>query len=203
MVNGGTASSTTVEGTTRGLRGMLAKEVTKWATNERRVAGHGRRRTVRMRESTGDRAVVRPCVWLERSLGGRGVAKKGVRWRRWEGVHGVAVARGFELRIATALSDRGVGSSTTNSNSSVDRLRVHAGVDERHLLHDECEGIKGRNDRALLRAGVRGNKMRNMWKVGIVSFWCHRGRGKEKLNNRQRREPLAGLVPNTGFRETA
>jgi hypothetical protein len=46
----------------------------------------------------------------------------------------VAVSRGFERRIAAALSDIGVGSSNNNiNNSSVGRLRVHAGVEERHL----------------------------------------------------------------------
>jgi hypothetical protein len=52
----------------------------------------------------------------------------------------VAVAKGFELRIATALSDRGVRSSSSNSksrgSSSGGGLRVQAGVDERHLLQD-------------------------------------------------------------------
>jgi hypothetical protein len=46
----------------------------------------------------------------------------------------VAVARGFELRIATALSDREVGGNSCSSNNSVGRLRVQAGVDERHLF---------------------------------------------------------------------
>jgi hypothetical protein len=45
----------------------------------------------------------------------------------------VAVARGVELRIATALGDRGVRNSQSNNNS-VGGLRIHAGVDERHLL---------------------------------------------------------------------
>jgi hypothetical protein len=43
----------------------------------------------------------------------------------------------FELRIATALSDRGVCSSSCNSynnNNSVGRMRVQAGVHERDLL---------------------------------------------------------------------
>jgi hypothetical protein len=48
--------------------------------------------------------------------------------KQGEGVHVVAVSRGFELRIAMALSDRGVGissrSSTSTSSSSVGRLRV-------------------------------------------------------------------------------
>jgi uncharacterized UPF0146 family protein len=41
-----------------------------------------------------------------------GVVKQG------EGVHVVAVSIGFELRIATALSDRGVGISSRSSTSS-------------------------------------------------------------------------------------
>jgi hypothetical protein len=54
----------------------------------------------------------------------------------------VAVASGFELRIATALSEREVRSiSKSSNNNNVGGLRVNAGVDERHLLHDEREGI--------------------------------------------------------------
>jgi hypothetical protein len=62
----------------------------------------------------------------------------GVWWRWWEGVHGVAVAGLFELRIATALSDRGVGNNNYSSRSSnnVGQLLVHAFVYERHLLQD-------------------------------------------------------------------
>jgi hypothetical protein len=45
--------------------------------------------------------------------------------KQGEGVHVVAVPRGFEQRIAAALSDRGVGISTrSNNSSSVGRLRV-------------------------------------------------------------------------------
>jgi hypothetical protein len=51
-----------------------------------------------------------------------GVAKQG------EGVHVVAVSRGFELRIATALSDRGVG--------------IIFGVGTLST-HDECVGVGG------------------------------------------------------------
>jgi hypothetical protein len=79
----------------------------------------------------------------------------------------VAVARGFELRIATSVSDMGVDSSNISSSSiSVGRLRVHAGVEERHLLQHERKGIMGRNDIALSRAEVRGIRRRNMWRVG-------------------------------------
>jgi hypothetical protein len=56
-----------------------------------------------------------------------GVAKQGML-KQVEGVHVVAVSRGFELRIATALSDMGIGissrSNTSINNSSDCRLRV-------------------------------------------------------------------------------
>jgi hypothetical protein len=53
-----------------------------------------------------------------------GVAKQGML-KQGEGVHVVAVPRGFELRIAAALSDMGVGISTrSDNNCSVGRLRV-------------------------------------------------------------------------------
>ena len=134
--------------------------------------------------------MVRPCVGEEGSLGGRGVAKKGVRWRRWEGVHGVAVARGFELRIATALSDKGVGISTRSSNNSnVGRLRVQASVKERHLLKDERESIRGAIESPLLRPEVKGSRRRNRRRVGTASFRRHFKRGrkrKSRTKNRQR-----------------
>jgi hypothetical protein len=98
----------------------------------------------------------------------------------------VAVAKGFELRIATALSDRGVRNNSSNSNSSgsssVGGLRVHAGVQERHLLQDEREGIMGGNDMALLRSEVRGSRRRNRWRVGRASFWRHFDRGRKRKN---------------------
>jgi hypothetical protein len=107
-----------------------------------------------------------------------GVAKQG------EGVHVVAVSRGFELRIATALSDRGVGISsrtcTTSNSSNVGRLRVHAGVKERHLLQNERESIRGVNESALLRAEVRGSMRRNMRRVDIASFRHHSDRGRKR-----------------------
>jgi hypothetical protein len=61
-----------------------------------------------------------------------GVAKHGVRWNSYEMKHGVwwevfhreLVARGFELRSATALSDKRVGNISCCSNNNVDRLRV-------------------------------------------------------------------------------
>jgi hypothetical protein len=116
-----------------------------------------------------------------------GVAKQG------EGVHVVAVSRGFELRIATALSDMGVGissrSSTNSNNNSVGRLRVQAGVKERHLLQDERESIRGANESAPLRAEVRGSTRRNMRRVGIASFRRHfdtGGERKSRIKNRQR-----------------
>jgi hypothetical protein len=116
-----------------------------------------------------------------------GVAKQG------EGVHVVDVSRGFELRIATALSERGVGissrSSTSSNCSSVGRLRVQAGVKERHLLQDERESIKGANEIVLLRAEVRGSKRRDRRRVGIASFRRNFDRGRKRksiIKNRQR-----------------
>jgi hypothetical protein len=116
------------------------------------------------------RLCVEPSVGEERSLRGRGVA---------EGIHRVAVAKGYELRIATALSERGVRSSNSSSSSrsggrsSVGGLRVKAGVNERHLLQDECEGFRGGNDRALVRAEVTGSRRGNTWRVGGASFRRH------------------------------
>jgi hypothetical protein len=53
-------------------------------------------------------------------------------------VHVLAVSRGFDLRVATALIDTGVGISiriiTSSKGNNVGRLRVHAGVKERNLL---------------------------------------------------------------------
>jgi hypothetical protein len=216
-VYGGATTATGGVTTTLSRRRMPAMEGRRWSTMEGRVAGHCRRRAVRVRVATGggdvvgtrlreERSGVRKGisggrVWLRwwelfhrqlvaRGIAGRivtalcdkgvanmscsgsgndgclyvqtGVAKQGVRGRkvhqpstRWEGVHDVAVARGFELRIATALSDMGVG-------NNVGRLRVHAGVDERHSLQYEREGTRGRTDRALSRAEVMGIRGRNM-----------------------------------------
>jgi hypothetical protein len=68
-------------------------------------------------------------------------------------VHVVAVPKGFELRIAAALSDKGVGISNRSSdNSNVGRLRVEASVNERHLLKDQRESIESASESALLRA---------------------------------------------------
>jgi hypothetical protein len=107
-----------------------------------------------------------------------GVAKQG------EGVHVVAVSRGFELRSATALSDKGVGissrSSTSSNSSSIGRLRVHADVKERHLLHDERESIRGANESALLRAEVKGSRRQNMRRVGRASFRRHFDTGRKE-----------------------
>jgi hypothetical protein len=163
---------------------MLARKVRRRATRKGRVAVHCSRRTVRMRVATRGGDVVRPYIKKEGSLGWRSIAEMGVWWRRWEGVHGLTVARWFVLRIATALSDMGVGSS--NYISNVDRLRVHACVYERHLLQNQRERVGGRNKRALLRARVRGIKRRNKWRVGGTSFRCHRGKGKNQRDDRQR-----------------
>jgi hypothetical protein len=80
-------------------------------------------------------------------------------WRRWWKLfHGQIVGRGFTVRIVTAVCDMGVANRSGSGSYSVGRLRVHAGVDERHLLQHERKGIKGGNERALLRAEVRGIK---------------------------------------------
>jgi hypothetical protein len=106
-----------------------------------------------------------------------------------EGVHVVAVPRGFELCIAAAVSDRGVGiSSRSSNNNSVGRLRVQASVKERHLLKDERESIRGAIESALLKAEVRGSMRRNRRRVGRASFRRHFDRGrkrKSKIKNRQ------------------
>jgi hypothetical protein len=73
-----------------------------------------------------------------------------------EGVHLVAVPKGFELRIVAALSERGVRISNRSSNSSnVGRLRVEASVKARHLRKEQRESIRGGIESALLRAWVR------------------------------------------------
>jgi hypothetical protein len=96
----------------------------------------------------------------------------------------------FELRIAAALSDGGVGISTrSNNSSSVGRLRVQANVKERHLLKDERESVRGAIESALLRAEVRGSKRRNKRRVGRASFRRHfdrRRKRKSIIKNRER-----------------
>jgi hypothetical protein len=110
--------------------------------------------------------------------------------KQGEGVHVAAVRKRFELRIVAALSGRVVRISNRCSNrSNVGRLRVQTRVNERHLLKDEREGIRGMSESALLRAEVRGSKRRNMRRVGRASFRRHFGRGrkrKSRIKNRQR-----------------
>jgi hypothetical protein len=53
------------------------------------------------------------------------------------------------------------------------------------LLHDQRERVGGRNARAMVRARVMGIRRRNMWRVGGTSFWCHRGRRKNKQDDKQ------------------
>jgi hypothetical protein len=139
-VNGGATAATVAVSTTLGRRGMLARKVRRRATRKGRVAGNCSRRTARVRVATRGRDVVRLYIREEGSLGWRGISEMGVWWRLWEGVYGLTVARWFALRIATALSDIGVGSS--NYISNVDRLRVHASVYERHALEPmrACQG---------------------------------------------------------------
>jgi hypothetical protein len=115
---------------------MLARKERRRATRKGRVAGQCSWRAVHVRVATGGGDVMRPCAWEEGSLNGRGAAEMGRWWRWWKGVNGVTVARWFQLRIATALSDRGVASNNYNICNNVGRLRVHAGVYERHLLQN-------------------------------------------------------------------
>jgi hypothetical protein len=91
---------------------MLSMEVMRRATKEWGVAGHCKRRTVRVWGSTRGGDVVRRCIREERSVGCRGTSGMGVWWMWWEHVHGLLVARGFALRIVTALRDSGVGKSS-------------------------------------------------------------------------------------------
>jgi hypothetical protein len=122
------------------------------------------------------------CVrWVGAKLG---ILKQG------EGVHVAAVRKGSELRIAAALSDMGVKiSNRSSNNSNGGRLRVQASVNERHLLKDERESIRGIIESALLRAEVRGSMGRNRRRVGRASFRRHFDRGrkrKSRIKNRQR-----------------
>jgi hypothetical protein len=110
--------------------------------------------------------------------------------KQGEGAHVVAVPKGFKLRIVAVLIDRGVRiSNRTSNNSNVGRLRVEASVNERHLLRDQRESIRGGIESALLRASVRGITRRNKRRVGRASFRRHFDRGrkrKSKIKKRQR-----------------
>jgi hypothetical protein len=76
--------------------------------------------------------------------------------KQGEGVHVVAVPKGFELSIVAALSDKGVRISNRSSESSSGgRPRVEVSFKERHLLKEQRENILGGIEIALLRALVR------------------------------------------------
>jgi hypothetical protein len=180
-VNGRATPATAPVSTTLGRRAMPARKVRRHATEERSVAGHRRRRTVWVRVATKGGDVVRPGIWDEGSVGWIGIAERGVWWRWWEEVNGVVVARGFALRITTAVSDMGVGSSSCISHNGVGRLRVQASVYERHLLKNQRVRIMGWGERALLRAGVGGISRRDKWTDGGTSFWCRCGRRKKNI----------------------
>ena len=129
------------------------------------------------KSSSGSSSEGRLCV---RFVGAKlGMLKQG------EGVHVAAVRKGFELRIAAAVSERCAMISNRSSNSSnAGRLRVQTSVNERHLLKDERESIRGTIVGALLRAAVRGSRRRNM-----QSFRPHFDKGrkrKSRIKNRQR-----------------
>jgi hypothetical protein len=135
-VNGGATAATGGVTTTLSMRGMPAMEGRRWSTKKRRVAGHCMRRDVRMRVATGGGDVVRRRLREERSEGWKGKSGGRVWWRWWELFHGQLVARGFTVRIVTALCDMGVANSSGSGSCSVGRLRVQTSVNERHLLED-------------------------------------------------------------------
>jgi hypothetical protein len=73
--------------------------------------------------------------------------------KQGEGVHVVAVPRGFELSIVAAQSDMGVLiSNRSSNNNSLGRLRVEASVNARHLRKEQRESIRGGIESALVRA---------------------------------------------------
>jgi hypothetical protein len=73
--------------------------------------------------------------------------------KQWEGVHVVAVRKGFEVRIVAALSDKGVRiSNCSSNNSNLGRLRVEASVTARHLRKELRESIRGEIESATRRA---------------------------------------------------
>jgi hypothetical protein len=167
---------------------MLSKEVTNAvlvrATKGWGVAGRSKRRTVMVVGSTRDGDVVRRCIREERSVGWSGISGRGVWWRWWEQVHGLLVARGFALRIGTAVRNSGIRNSScsnsSNSNSNIGCLRVKTGVNERHLLKDHCERIWGRKERTLLRVGVRGISTRGRRRVPRTGFFVPSRQTKER-----------------------
>jgi hypothetical protein len=115
---------------------MPAKKRKRRATREGRVAGHCKRRAVRVWVATGGGDVMRRCLREKRSVGWKGISGMGVWWRWWEHVHMLLVSRGFAVRIVTALRDSGVGNMTYNGMCNVGRPRVQTSVNERHLLTD-------------------------------------------------------------------
>jgi hypothetical protein len=135
-VNGGATGVTGGVTTTLGRRRMPAREGRRWPTREGRVAGHCRRRAVRVRVATGCGDVVRLRPWEERSEVWKGISGRGVWWRWWELLHWQIVARRLEGRIMSALCYRGAANMICNGSCSVGRLRVETSVSERHLLED-------------------------------------------------------------------
>jgi hypothetical protein len=89
-----------------------------------------------MRVATGGGDVKRRCLRDERSEGWKGIPGGGVWWRWWEVFHGQLLARGFAVRIVTALCDMGVANNSCTGTCSVGRPRVQTSVNERHLLED-------------------------------------------------------------------
>jgi hypothetical protein len=174
-VDGGATAATAGVSTTLGRRGMPARKGRRRATRKGRVDKHCTRRAVRVRVATGGWDVMRRCLREERSVGWRGISGKGVWWRLWEHVHGLLVTRGFAVCIVTGLRDSGVGNSNCNGSCNDGYLRVHASVNERHLLKEQGERIMSKSEGSLMRVGVKGISMRGRRRVGRTSFWCHRG----------------------------
>jgi hypothetical protein len=127
-----------------GRRRMPAKEWKRWSTMEGRVAGHCRRRAVRVRVATGGSDVVRTRLREERSWVRKGISGGRVWWRWWELFYRQLVARGFELRIATAQSDMGIGgaaaTTTTASADCASRRALMSAICSRTSASASCVG---------------------------------------------------------------
>jgi hypothetical protein len=101
--------------------------------------------------------------------------RKGVgvhaRWGRGAAVHPRREVRGLDGHIRYGGMAEVVGACPWAARG--------AGV-KRHLLKDQCERITGRDERTMLRVGVRGMNMSGRRRVGRTSFWCHHGITKER-----------------------
>jgi hypothetical protein len=127
--------------------------------------------------------VVRPCIWEEGFVGWKGITEMGDMVEVVGGGPWNAYRRaGVSVAHRDGVERKGVGNSSCISN--VGRLFIHASVCERHLPKDKRERIKGWVERALLRVEVMGIGRRDRWRVGGTSFWCHRGKRKNKHDDK-------------------